>query len=167
LFYNHALDLPPGNSQRETIINALASSARLIDAGIPRDGSDEITDFSPAAWGNSYVCDFSSGSDIVEQCVQYNCTGMINPSNGTCSTDPTYDNAHLNTLGTVMLGNALDTGQVSDSRCAQARRGFNSNLNSPTVANHLRDSGYGWHKDTSQMVQMVFYAIAAAQNCSL
>ncbi|MEW8348039.1 MAG: hypothetical protein AB2687_06985 [Candidatus Thiodiazotropha taylori] len=167
LFYNHALDLPPGNSQRETIINALASSARLIDAGIPRDGSDEITDFSPAAWGNSYVCDFSRGSDIVEQCVQYNCTGMINPSNGACSTDPTYDNAHLNTLGTVMLGNALDAVQVSDSRCAQARRGFNSNLNSPTIANHLRDSGYGWHKDASQMVQMVFYAIAAAQNCSL
>jgi hypothetical protein len=167
LFFNHALDLPPGSRERETIINALATSARLIDAGIPRDSSDEITDFSPTAWGDSYVCDFSSGSDVVEQCVQYNCTGMVDPNNGNCPTDPTYDNAHLNTLGSVMIGNALNPGQVSDSRCSQARRGFNTNLNSSTVANHLRDSGFGWHKDASQMMQMVFYAIAAAQNCSL
>ncbi|MES9851041.1 MAG: hypothetical protein ABW170_04330 [Candidatus Thiodiazotropha sp. L084R] len=167
LFYSRALDIPPGNSERETIINALANSARLIDAGIPRDSSDEITDFSPTAWGDSFSCDFSSGSDIVEQCIRYNCTGMVNPSNGTCSTDPTYDNAHLNTLGTVMLGNSIDPGLVSENRCNQARRGFNTNLNSSTVSNHLRDSGFGWHKDASQMVQIVFYAIAAAQNCSL
>lgn len=167
LFYNRALDLPPGNSEREAIINALAKTARLIDSGIPRDSSDEITDFSPTAWGDSYVCDFSSGSDIVEQCIKYNCTGMVDPSGGSCPTDPTYDNAHLNTLGTVMLGNTLDPGVVSNERCSQVRRGFNTNLNSSTVANHLRDSGYGWHKDASQMVQTVFYAIAAAQNCSL
>ena len=165
LFYDRALDLPPGDAQRETIINALASTARLIDAGIPRDSNNQITDFTPSAWGDSYVCDFSSGSDIVAQCVKHNCTGLVDPdSNGICPTDPTYDNAHLNALGTVIIGNFLDPGLVSNNRCGQARQGFETNLNSSTVANHLRDSGYGWHKDASQMVQTVLYAIAAARS---
>jgi hypothetical protein len=165
VFYSRALDLPPGNSERETIFSALASTARLIDAGIPRDSSNAITDFNPSAWGDSYVCDFSSGSDVVTQCVKHNCTGLVDPdSNGDCPTDPTYDNAHLNALGTVLIGNLLDPGLVSDNRCGQARQGFDTNLNSSTVANHLRDSGYGWHKDASQMVQTVLYAIAAARS---
>ncbi len=166
LFYNHALDLPPGDSRRETIFNALANTARLIDSGIPRDSNNEVSDFSPTAWGDSYVCDFSSGSDIVSQCRQYNCTGFADPSGGSCPTDPTYDNAHLNTLGTVMIGHAIDSTLVTDERCTQARQGFNTNLNGSTVAGHLRDSGFGWHKDASQMVQTVLYAIAAAQQCN-
>jgi len=167
LFYNHALDLPPGDGRRDTILDALASTARLIDSGIPRDGGGEISDFAPTAWGNSYACDFSGGGDdIVSQCVQYNCTGLVNPGSGGCPTDPTYDNAHLNTLGTVLIGHALDPARVSDERCAEARRGFNTDLNGSTVANHLRDSGYGWHKDASQMVQTVLYAIAAGQACN-
>ncbi len=166
LFYNHALDLPPDHARREVIINALATTARLIDSGIPRDSNNRVSDFSPSAWGDSYVCDFSSGSDVLTQCVQHNCTGFADPSGGNCPTDPTYDNAHLNALGTVMLGNALDPGLVSDTRCTEARQGFNTDLNGSTVANHLRDSGYGWHKDASQMVQTVLYAIAAGQSCN-
>jgi hypothetical protein len=65
-----------------------------------------------------------------------------------------------------MLGNAIDPALVSNTRCAEARQGFNTNLNGSTVANHLRDSGFGWHKDASQMVQTVLYAIAAGQRCN-
>lgn len=166
VFLSYAMDLDPSDPNRAVVINAIAQTARLIDNGIPRDTNDAVTDLSPTSWGNSYQCDFSSGTDILQQCQQFNCTDLKNPQNGTCSVNPFYDNAHLNTLATAMLGHRLNPTLVPQARCEQIKAAFNSNLNGTTVGNHLKDNGFGWHKDSSQLTQVVLYGIAAAQHCN-